>query len=680
MRNLIGQQLGQYEVVELLGKGGMAAVYRARQVTMGRDVAIKVLEPGLTDSAEFLKRFARETRAVSKLSHAHILKVFDFGQQDDLVYLVMELLGGGSLADQIAAGPLPLPMIRRVLEQVASALDYAHSKGIVHRDLKPQNILLDESGNAFLTDFGIVKLVDETSRLTEPGSVVGTPAYIAPEHWLGQQVDARADVYALGVVLFEMLTGRLPFQGDTLYSMMQLHIHELPPPVSSLRRELSPALAQVIDRALAKEPAMRYDSAGALAAAFVTAISEPPAPAQPAAPASPDPGATSALPHYDAGPEPVQTAPVPAGRAPGAAPRTPSVYDTVPVSIGSPLPAKPAKPSGAPPARTTTQPPAQPAEAGARSRLTVIAGGVALVALAVIALLALAGGGGGPDPVAQTATESAILALTPSQTPTITDTPPALVAIRVTDTVTPSRTPTFTLTFTPSATATPTPTPLPTETPPPTLTATHTATHTPLPTATDTPDAAATAIVQITATIEAAGATARAVVTAGRQIHGPEAGDLLHVAGSAIVGQWSEVRVADFVVEATFQNPYRTDEGTWDYGFLFRSASAGGDQYRLLVRSRGDLALVLRTGGSSSLVANIEVPGLDTSAGGRNALRLAVFGPAADLYVNDAFVARLDVSAVRSAGDVAVATGIIGDNRLPGRVTRFEGFSIWTPR
>ncbi len=242
---LIGKSLGQYQILELLGRGGMALVYRAQQISMKRDVAMKVIEPDKINSEEFMKRFERETRAAAMLSHAHILKVFDYGKQDGYVYLVMELINGGSLADLLDKGPVPPKIVSRYLDQIAAAIDFAHGKGVIHRDLKPQNVLIDETNNCYITDFGIVKLLNETSQLTQRGSVVGTPAYIAPEQWQGQPIDARADIYALGVMVFELLTGRLPFQADTLYSMMKQHVNQPPPPPNSIRADLPAALSAV---------------------------------------------------------------------------------------------------------------------------------------------------------------------------------------------------------------------------------------------------------------------------------------------------------------------------------------------------------------------------------------------------------------------------------------------------
>ncbi len=273
MADLIGRHLGQYEIIALLGEGGMATVYRARQKSVRREVAVKVIDPRLVKTAQFIARFEREAQTVASLSHPHILKVFDYGQEDDLVYLVMELLTGGSLAEWIRKGPLPPVVASRLLDQIAPALDYAHRRSIIHRDLKPQNVLLDEDQNAFLSDFGIAKLLDETTVLTHPGAVMGTPAYMAPEQWKGGElVDSRSDIYALGIILFEMLTGRLPFAGDTPFRIMHMHIYEPPPLVQQVMPQLPSGIDQVIGKALAKDREERFVSASSLAEAFKDAL------------------------------------------------------------------------------------------------------------------------------------------------------------------------------------------------------------------------------------------------------------------------------------------------------------------------------------------------------------------------------------------------------------------------
>lgn len=261
MLNLIGQRVGQYEILSLLGRGGMATVYRARQASMGREVAIKVILPAQEDPGDLARRFAREVRIVASLSHPHIIKVFDYGEQGDLLYLVMELLKGGNLANMMREGPLPQDTIVRILEQIASALDYAHSLDIIHRDLKPQNVLLDAHTNVHLTDFGLAKILDQETSLSDSGMARGTPAYMSPEQWMSDPVDARTDIYCLGIMLYQMLSGELPFNARTPYGMLQMHVNEPPPSISSLRADLPVSVNGVIYQALAKSPEDRYQSA-----------------------------------------------------------------------------------------------------------------------------------------------------------------------------------------------------------------------------------------------------------------------------------------------------------------------------------------------------------------------------------------------------------------------------------
>jgi len=273
MPDLTGQQLGQYVILSKLGEGGMASVYRARQASVNRDVAIKVIESKLAQNPEFLRRFEREARTLAGLDHPHILKIFDFGQQGDLLYLVMEIKTGGSLATLIEQGQLALPRVARLLDQIGDALDYAHSKGIIHRDLKPQNVLLDERGNAILTDFGIAKLVaNDATQLTQSGMVMGTPSYMAPEQWKAGNADARTDFYALGIMLFEMISGRMPFKADTPAQMMYFHLQEPPPPIRPLRPDVPEAVEYLMQKALAKDPGARFQSGHALSEAFGQAM------------------------------------------------------------------------------------------------------------------------------------------------------------------------------------------------------------------------------------------------------------------------------------------------------------------------------------------------------------------------------------------------------------------------
>lgn len=287
MDTWVGQSLGngQYKIIARIGKGGMATVYRAHQTSVERDVAVKIINVDLAEEKELQERFAREARTIASLNHLHILKVFDYGVHNGVAYLVMELLEGGSLSQQLrAGGGLPLPRAVKLVDQVAQALDYAHGRGIIHRDLKPDNILLDNFGNAFLTDFGIAKLVRETKRYTVTGHVMGTASYMAPEQWEGSNITGAVDIYALGITLYEMLTGNLPFQGETPFQLMHQHVNTVPPAVTDRNRNVPVRVNEVIQKSLAKRPQDRFSSAGELARAFANASGLTPS----SLPAAPD--------------------------------------------------------------------------------------------------------------------------------------------------------------------------------------------------------------------------------------------------------------------------------------------------------------------------------------------------------------------------------------------------------
>ena len=272
MQDLTGQTLGQYRIIEPLGQGGMATVFKAFQPSLERYVAVKVLPPYYAHEPGFSERFIREAKAVARLEHPHILPVYDFGQEGDYTYIVMKYVPAGTLKDQIVSGAMTTEQASTIISQLAQALDYAHEQGIIHRDIKPSNVLMDRGQWALLMDFGLAKMVEGSQQLTASGVGVGTPAYMAPEQGQGKKVDGRADVYSLGIVLFEMLTGRVPFNAETPMAVMIKHITDPLPMPRSVNAAIPETVELVILKALAKDPADRYATAGEMAAALDQAL------------------------------------------------------------------------------------------------------------------------------------------------------------------------------------------------------------------------------------------------------------------------------------------------------------------------------------------------------------------------------------------------------------------------
>jgi serine/threonine protein kinase len=265
--------VGRYERLEEIGRGGMGAVYRARDTLLQREVALKLLPSYLSEETTFTQRFKREAQIVAQLEHPHIVPIYDVGDFQGQPFLVMRLLKGGTLRQRLANGIMPVELVR-VLQQISLALDAAHNRGIIHRDIKPSNILFDEQGTAFIADFGVAKLVGATTHLTGSG-IVGTPAYMSPEHFTGKGLDGRSDQYSLAVVMYEALTGRLPFDGGTVQQLIYQHLEDQPQDVHEINPTLPITLSPVLSQALTKRPDERFQTTGAFAQALAQAITDP---------------------------------------------------------------------------------------------------------------------------------------------------------------------------------------------------------------------------------------------------------------------------------------------------------------------------------------------------------------------------------------------------------------------
>ncbi len=273
MSNLIGATIGQYQIVEQIGIGGMATVYKAYQPSMDRYVAIKILPSQLAHDPNFAKRFEHEAKAIAALEHPHILPIHDFGTADGHTYMVMRYVEGGTLSGQMGK-PIPLPRIVRLVSDIARALDYAHQQGVVHRDIKPSNILIDKHGEALLTDFGVAKMVagSKSTQLTTAGSILGTPAYMSPEQAGSTEVDGRSDIYSLGVVLYELLTGQPPYRAETPLAVVLMHVNDPLPPPRTIKPNIPEPLERVVLKAMAKKAQDRFQTANEMAQALQQAL------------------------------------------------------------------------------------------------------------------------------------------------------------------------------------------------------------------------------------------------------------------------------------------------------------------------------------------------------------------------------------------------------------------------
>src|SRR5687767_3000858 len=266
-------KFSRYELREELGRGGMATVYRAYDPLFEREVALKILKQELLENVHLRERFERETKIIARLEHAAIVPVYDVGNDNNQLFFVMRYMAGGSLVERIQDRSLSLSEIAHIIQRVAAALDYAHNKGVIHRDLKPGNILFDEYNNAYISDFGIAKLTHASVKLTNSG-IIGTPTHMSPEQAMGEEVDGRSDIYSLGVILFEMLSGKTPYEATTPLGMAFKHASDPVPHIRQINPNLPDTVETLIEKVMAKDRDQRYSTGMEFANDFSATLTE----------------------------------------------------------------------------------------------------------------------------------------------------------------------------------------------------------------------------------------------------------------------------------------------------------------------------------------------------------------------------------------------------------------------
>ncbi len=658
------EKVDRYEIQGEIDRGGMATVFKAYDPRFQRTVAVKLLPQQMMHDPEFRERFTREARTIARLEHPAIVPVYDFGEENGQPYLVMRLMLGGSLQHRLDKGPLSVDEAAVILQRLGSALDTAHSKGIIHRDLKPSNVLFDQYGESYLADFGIAHVSSSEANLTASGSLVGTPTYMSPEQVYGDKtLDGRSDIYALGVILFQMLTGHTPYDADTPARVMMKHVMDPVPAISTERPDLPPEMDAIITKAMAKERDERYATASDLTSDITHATQKT---------TQPDLAADLAALQADIAPEIAESEP--------AEPETvspPPRRKKEVIGIGT---------TSDDYYQTQTSSGKIPVWIWAVVALVLLVCVGGTIGVGVLIFNAASEGDGG---LLGTDSEATAVALDDEA---VTQTRAAEIATRAA----------FVAESTTNEpeTAVPENTPMPTENPEETEVTVdaNTAIEQTRESAAATRDASATEgngsdsveqtresiIATRDAAAEADGSTRDNVALPNpfenptlRADFGPESGELEHEDDDIIELIYADNSPQNFVVSADIGNPYSADKGGWDFGIIFRQEEVD-EELRLVIRSDGEWNLNNRAADDDQFLQDGDVYDLlELAEDGGNQITLIALDDTGYFILNGEFVAELDISERPSAGNIALGTGFYAANEQEGFATSYENFSVW---
>ncbi|PID85857.1 MAG: hypothetical protein CSB13_05900 [Chloroflexi bacterium] len=652
---MIPEKIGRYQIESELGRGGMATVYKAYDPRFERRVAIKVLPREFMHDPEFQARFNREAKTIAALEHPAIVPVYDYGEDDGLIYLVMRYMPGGSLADKLENGPFSIEESAKILQRLGSALDRAHSQNIIHRDLKPGNVLFDQYGNAYLADFGIVRVADSNSNLTASGSLVGTPMYMSPEQVYGdKELDGRSDIYALGIILFQMLTGHLPYEADTPAKLMMKHVLDPVPDILAQRPDLPPQAEQVVSKAMAKEPKDRFETASDFSSALSTLTSET-AVSDGLRQQLTSMHADTLLAEEDLVDTPVDQAPASLAH---------EVFEDFEASLAAEK--------------------SVDIKASASKRKsfiwvwTVLIGLVAsCISICVVAFFMIGQAEdndwfdiskiGIDEPVMPTIISFPILdpdeaAAATLEAELVQTREQAALAATQDATLNPNE-------VTPDAVA-------------------------------DSAEATRNSLLmtrnavtdgqpeETTDLTEADVSATRVAVAEMRDetasefpvpaVFGPANGGLTYSNDNVVEAVYAGVNLSNFVAQVDMVNPHSLAEDGWDFGFIFRQVGAD-EELRLVVRSDGFWSLNQRRAGRDNIyqegTANLEYLNLET--GDSNRLTLAAFDDLGLFFLNGNLISSLDLSVNGNFGDIGLGTDFYAHNKQAGQITVYENFTVW---